>query len=357
MKSIALTMIARNEERCIERCLNSARDWVDQMIVLDTGSTDRTIALARACGAEVHERRWTDDFAAARNAVLARSRCDYNLVIDADEWIESGGESLMTVRRSEQPSVYVVRVRSELGAAHLSLDSFSDLSRVLPRGVRYRGRVHEQPHHSLPMMRIDLQLGHDGYLKSNLQEKQGRNRELLLRNLAEEPDNPYTLYQIGKDDDAYGDYPSALDYFFRARELTPSGASWRHDLVMRSMACMLCNDDIDKAMLLAADEMANWAHSPDYHFLTGEILFARFRSRPDQGRDLLPMIELSYRKALELGDSDTLSGTVKGRGSFLAADRLWAFHQAQGHIEQAQYFDALRQAMRENRQSEATTSS
>ena len=76
MKSIALTMIVRNEARCLERCLRSAEPFVDRMLVLDTGSTDRTIEIAKDCGAEVFERRWTDDFAAARNAVIARSSAD-----------------------------------------------------------------------------------------------------------------------------------------------------------------------------------------------------------------------------------------------------------------------------------------
>ena len=85
-------MIVKNEARSLARCLDSVAPWVDKMIVLDTGSTDDTIAIARAHGAEVYERRWTNDFAAARNAALAHSDADWNLVLDADEWLTSGGE-------------------------------------------------------------------------------------------------------------------------------------------------------------------------------------------------------------------------------------------------------------------------
>jgi len=70
---LALVVIARNEARAIERCLSSARPWVDEMVVLDTGSTDHTVALARACGARVHHFAWVDDFSAARNAALAHT--------------------------------------------------------------------------------------------------------------------------------------------------------------------------------------------------------------------------------------------------------------------------------------------
>ncbi len=75
MSSLALVMIARDEARCIERCLRSAAARVDEMWVLDTGSVDDTPALARRCGAQVVSWPWRDDFAAARNAALALTRC------------------------------------------------------------------------------------------------------------------------------------------------------------------------------------------------------------------------------------------------------------------------------------------
>ena len=92
--TIAATLIVRDEARCIARCLESVRPYVDRMVVLDTGSVDGTPELAAACGAEVHHLEWPDDFSAARNHVLDLADADWNLVIDADEWIASGGEQL-----------------------------------------------------------------------------------------------------------------------------------------------------------------------------------------------------------------------------------------------------------------------
>lgn len=91
MTSVVLVMIARDEERCIGRALSSASAFVDELIVLDTGSTDSTVDIARACGARVQRFEWRDDFAAARNAALALSSASYNFILDADEWVESGG--------------------------------------------------------------------------------------------------------------------------------------------------------------------------------------------------------------------------------------------------------------------------
>ncbi|MBC7976187.1 MAG: glycosyltransferase, partial [Myxococcales bacterium] len=90
MNRIALVMIVRDEARSLERCLVSACPWVDEMVVLDTGSVDATRDIARRMGARVERFEWVDDFAAARNASLALSDAAWNLVLDADEWIEGG---------------------------------------------------------------------------------------------------------------------------------------------------------------------------------------------------------------------------------------------------------------------------
>src|SRR3954468_3936428 len=79
--SLAATMIVRNEARCLARCLDSVRPWVDRIIVLDTGSTDATRDIAAAAGAEVHQIAWPNSFALARNHALSLSNADWNLVI------------------------------------------------------------------------------------------------------------------------------------------------------------------------------------------------------------------------------------------------------------------------------------
>lgn len=342
MKTLALAMIVRNEERCLERCLRSAEPFVDQMIVVDTGSTDRTIEIAKACGAQVFHRRWTDDFAAARNAALTRSSADYNLILDADEWIESGGELLGTVREARAPKVHALKMRSTLRSHTSDFQSFNWLARLLPRGVRYAGRVHEQPHHRLPVERMNVSLGHDGYVPEHMLAKRGRNRSLLLRALADKPDDAYVLYQLGKDNDIYNDAKEAVEYYWKALELVPEQAPYRHDLVMRLLACLPRIGQSDKALTLAADEMPKWQHSADFHYLAAEMMFEHFQKYPSQGRDLLPMIEQCLTTALKLGDTTDLSGSLAGRGSYLAADKLWALHTALKQFEKAEFYANLR---------------
>ena len=81
-------MIVRDEEKNLSQCLESVRGVFDEIVVLDTGSKDRTVEIARSFGARVFDFVWVDDFGAARNAALARARGDYAFWLDADDLIE-----------------------------------------------------------------------------------------------------------------------------------------------------------------------------------------------------------------------------------------------------------------------------
>ncbi|WP_022770639.1 tetratricopeptide repeat-containing glycosyltransferase family 2 protein [Butyrivibrio sp. NC2007] len=88
MVTISLCMIVKNEESCLEKCLKSLEGIVDEMIVVDTGSTDRTKDIAKACGAKVLDFAWTGDFSDARNFAFAQANCDYIYSADADEELD-----------------------------------------------------------------------------------------------------------------------------------------------------------------------------------------------------------------------------------------------------------------------------
>ena len=89
MTTIGLVMIVRNESRSLEKCLSLAEKLVDGIYITDTGSTDNTIKIAQKYNAHISEFEWCNDFSAARNFALEQSPCDWNLILDADEYLFS----------------------------------------------------------------------------------------------------------------------------------------------------------------------------------------------------------------------------------------------------------------------------
>jgi tetratricopeptide (TPR) repeat protein len=336
MNRIALVMIVRDEARCLERCLVSALPWVDEIVVLDTGSLDDTAGIARRLGARVACFEWIDDFAAARNAAFALTDAPWRLVLDADEWITHGGESLAALGAQGADFVGQISVTSLFDDADGTLGHApSWLPRVLPRGVSYAGRVHEQPESALPRRRLPLVVGHDGYLEAHKAKKAGRNEKLLTLALAANPDDGYLHYQLGKDHEVRAQFGAAAPHYLRALECRSEGAGWRHDLVVRTLFTLKKLGRHDAAIALAEAEQAHWQGSPDFFFTLGDLLLDCAASTPGRAGELLPMIESSWLRALAIGEQPQLQDTVRGRGSFLAAHNLAVLHGSLGHEAEA----------------------
>ena len=336
MSRIELVMIVRDEARCLERCLASARPWVDGIVVVDTGSVDATVAIACGHGARVTHFEWIDDFAAARNAALAESHADWRLVLDGDEWIAEGGESLVALRSQAPEFIGQVRVASLFDAEGGRVgEAPSWLPRVLPRGVFYQGRIHEQPESSLPRRRLPLVVGHDGYLDAQKAAKAGRNERLLRLALEADPADAYLQYQLGKDLELGGRFAEADPCYQEALVRGDLRAGWRHDLVLRQLFTLKKLGRFEAAIGLADAEMARWPDSPDFHFTLGDLLLDWAASDPPRGAELLPMIESSWLRAIEIGERPELQDTVRGRGSFLAAHNLAVLHASLGASAEA----------------------
>ena len=322
MPELVLAIIARDEARCIARCLQSAQPFVDRMVVLDTGSVDDTPAIARACGAEVHHAAWPDDFAVARNLALRLADADWCLMLDADEWIEQGGESLRAFTLGP-PALGAVCVRSEYGQGGQAAQDVSYLLRLLPRGVYYEGRIHEQAVSTLARVRLPLVLGHDGYRPEQLKQKQGRNRPLLLQALLAQPQDPYLLYQLGKDYEIYRDFAEAARHYLQALQQVPAQAAYRHSLTVRCLYCMGRAGRLQEAIAMAQARMGEWQESPDFFFTLGNLWLDWSAAHPELARQQgLPMAELAWQRCLEIGERPELDGSVHGRGSFLAEHNL-----------------------------------
>lgn len=331
MYRIALVLIARNEAAGIGRCLASVRPWVDEMLVLDTGSTDTTAELARAAHARVEHFAWVDDFSAARNHALGLVDADWCLVLDADEWISAGGATIAALRGTAPAFVGALRVDSDFDTGVAS----NWISRVLPRGVRYAGRIHEQPVHRLPVQRLQVQVDHDGYRPQALAAKRGRNAVLLERALQETPHDSYLHYQLGKDHAVYERFEAAADCFERAAQSLVARDAHAHDLLVRRLFALKKCGRFEEAVQLADAQREPWHDSPDYWFSVGDLLLDWACAQPQRADELLPMIEACWERCLEIGERPDLEGAVHGRGSFLAAGNLAVLCDGCGRLREA----------------------
>jgi tetratricopeptide (TPR) repeat protein len=341
MHSITLVLIARNEAASIQRCLDSVRPWVDHMLVLDTGSSDETVRLAKKAGARVEHFTWVDDFSAARNHALNLAHSDWNLVLDADEWVKEGGSELATLRRVNPDFVGSIRIDSDFNVNGSDACASSWLSRVLPRGVRYAGRIHEQPLHGMGVRRLPAHIGHSGYSPQALVAKQGRNAALLERALLETPGDGYLLYQLGKDHSVYQRFEAAADSFAQAAQTLAPDQPIVHDLLLRWLYALKKCGRHEQALQLAESNMGRWDESPDFWFVVGDLLLDWACEQPERSGDLLPMIEASWQRCLAIGERNDLEGAVQGRGSLLAATNLAVLYDGCGRPVEARRYRAM----------------
>jgi len=300
MSGISLCMIVRDEAERLGRCLESARPVADELVVVDTGSTDETVAIARGHGARVESFRWCDDFARARNASLEAATGDWALVLDADEVLaDPDGARVALDAFAARHDGHVGRVRIE-NRAGADVQSVLSIGRFVPlgRGILYEGRIHEQLTRpgatSLPAAEAGVTVLHTGYDESAVRRhaKIERNVGLCRRALAKDPADGYTAWQSGRTLARAGDHAGALDAFVQALAHCPAGAAWAPPLVEGAASSLRALERSADALELLAALAPSTPNRPDRLFL--EAL-----CRMDLGA--FDAAEAGFRHCLELG--------------------------------------------------------
>lgn len=332
----ALVIIAKNEAPRIARLLESVSHHVDECWVADTGSSDDTVAISEACGARVVQVPWVDDFSAARNAALDYAQADWHLVLDADEWLVEGGSFVASLRTTPPDFVGQVALRESEQTSPTPVGiARSWLSRILPGPIRYEGRIHEQPVHQLRTSRTPVVIGHDGYTPEALRAKRGRNRRLLEQALTESPQDPYLMFQLGKDADVYEEHELAAHWFSRAWPRTEVLSPWRIDLAVRWLGCLKRLRRYEYASQLSREMSTELDYVPDFQFAIGDLMLDWAANAPDKALQLLDLAERAWRRCLEIGERPDQSSGVEGRGSHLAAFNLALILEGTGRLEEA----------------------
>lgn len=233
-------MIVRDSSRTLGACLQSAKPWVDEIIIVDTGSVDDTINIARRYGARIAEFPWCDDFSAARNASVKQATGEWIFWMDSDDTIDpANGQKLRNlVRHSHPPAnmgfILQVHCPGSTTAGPYATATVVDHVKVFRNipGIEFSGRIHEQV---LPAIRrlggevtwTDIFVVHSGsdVTPEGRVRKQERDIRILQLELSETPDSTFTLFNVGMTLLDAGHPAEALNALCRSLQLASSGES------------------------------------------------------------------------------------------------------------------------------------
>ncbi len=200
-ETISLCMIAKNEVEHLSRCLESVKNLVEEIIIVDTGSTDNTVEIAKAYGAKTFHRPWTGNFSEARNFALKHATGDWILFLDADEELKKEDINLVkeAIKDDEVDGIRCIIHSTSKSTTALTKSYFPRLYRN-NRGIYYEGAIHERPIIAGKTIVSNIRIIHHGYAldKNKMAAKLSAYTQLLQKNLKAEPDNPTTHFYLAK---------------------------------------------------------------------------------------------------------------------------------------------------------------
>jgi tetratricopeptide (TPR) repeat protein len=334
---LSLCMIMRDEEEHLARCLTSVRGVVDEIVIVDTGSVDRSVEIAEGFGARVLHEEWAGDFAAPRNTSIDAATGDWILVLDADEELVDGTR-LRDLLHDEAIEGYCLRevnfIGEERGIESVVNSAFR-LFRNRP-AYRYSGALHEQimgtvdPVGGACTRFVGIEIHHYGYLEptSRAKEKTDRNMAIVMEEVARKPKDSFTLFNAGVEYQRIGDFETALGYFRRSfGELTSLKAYYASLLLRNIVASLNSLERWDEALDVLADALQAYPDFTDLHYLQGQIHSNR--------REYRAAVK-SFRRAIDLGDhgGDRYLAQA-GMGSFYSWHSLGVLHEMMGDSHEA----------------------
>jgi glycosyltransferase involved in cell wall biosynthesis len=341
-QTVSLCMIVKDEEAMLPRCLAAIAEHVDELIVVDTGSTDRTVEIAESFGARVLHHEWDGDFAAARNVSLDAATSDWLMYLDADEvLVEGDGPRLRELLGRTWREGFWLTETNHVGeledgaaVAHNALRLFRNRPEY-----RFEGRVHEQFAHRLPSMpeRLEpspVRIDHYGYLGTvrDSKEKSRRNLELLERQIAEGVDTPFLHFNLGSERAAAGDVAGSLHHLQRAwsaLEADPERLEYGYfpSLTARWVKALNANRRHDDA-LAAGDTVLG--------LLPGFTDIVLEQALAQRGKGDLDEAIATFERCIAMGDAPSKYSATVGAGTFHARNLLAELLIAVGRLDDAE---------------------
>lgn len=331
-------MIVKNEQATLSQCLDSVKDMVDEMIIVDTGSVDSTREIALKFGAVVIDFEWVDHFAQARNVGLEQATGDWILVLDADEYIVNPEPNMLreivnSSAFSNRDTIGTIEIQSRYLHDGIEMCSNDIISRLFPASLRYEGRIHEQIITHYYRKETGIIVKHEGYYKT---DKSERNLKLLHKTLEESPGDAYYLFQIARQYRGCDRLDLAKRYIEQSYNGLKATDAFKNECVIEYLYILLDNNEIDGAIDIIQEQQTLLSNVPDYHLVCGLVYTRAGMLNSENANVYLPLIEQCYISCLALGKKNARE-IVTGSSTFIAAYNLGAFYEVKGDRIRAIY--------------------
>lgn len=307
---ISVCIIAKNEEKHIEECLKRLKPYGFEIIVTDTGSTDRTKELAAKYADKVLDFEWVNDFSAARNFCASHASNNWILSIDCDEYVNSiDVKTLRILMQKFSRCTGVIRLKNLVydndGSAAYGSD---DVTRFYNRNFyTFDFPIHEQVcsvdvakrEEPMQCFLLPMEVIHHGYALTpeEMQIKQQRNLEMLYQNLEKNPDDPYTYFQIGQSEFILGNVDTAIVNYEKGISYDPSPQYLYVQVLIMSLAKAYVKAGKPADALALMDRYCNVCKTAKFTFTYASVLL-------DNGNTIKAL--LMYVKTTTMPDADTL---------------------------------------------------
>jgi glycosyltransferase involved in cell wall biosynthesis/Flp pilus assembly protein TadD len=334
---VSLSMIVKNEEANLPGCLLSCADLFDEIVIADTGSTDQTKEIAHQYGARVVDFPWIDNFAAARNESLQHVTGDWVLWLDADDRLDE--ENRQKLRElfgglKDENVAYIMKCRCspDAEAASATVVDHVRLFRNRP-DVRWKYRVHEQilgdvKRSGAELRYTDIVIEHTGYLDAEVRrQKLEKYLRLLHLDHAEDPDEPFVLFNLGWSYESAGKPAEALDYLRRSLQ-----HSHPTDSIVRKLYSLIvaCHRQLGQRQeTLAACQEGRQICPQD-----AELLFQEARLLGDLGKP--DLAEKCFLELITGTEASHFASVEEGTRGHIARHHLATLYFQQGRFAEAE---------------------
>lgn len=280
MQTLSLCMITKNEEKNIKACLDSMVNIADEIIIVDTGSTDKTVEIAKSYGAKVFSYKWNDDFSEARNISLEKATKDWIIVLDGDEVLpKEDGKKLKNIINATSMEALYLRLENIVDNKSLG-DAV--VLRVFRNNklYRFRNKMHEQVIFSIEenggkgkIQATNLKILHYGYDPKiyNMVDKQKRNLK-ILESYPEEERDGYFYYSIGNEYSRANDINKSLEMYYKGLEFAKKYypdklPSYLPYLILNISKSLASQKKYDEAINILSEFKNKYPNFRDLYFL------------------------------------------------------------------------------------------